>query len=441
MPAVATEFVPRASVLLLLYSVALQQFPHSRVPTYLFGLLMAGLVRLLPVYARMLGGARRYSIRQSVQALVLGLRPVVDDDDREELIVTVKTLQAYGERTKAWNDRRRTLARLMPWRHQLLAADVGYFERLAKVDAGIAANQRFLNDVALATCEQHALLYLELGAVKLSLQQMRDNHRVIESLGHFPRDWGVSDVEVMPLVDYIVRQIHAHVPESARRDAVVVVPGSGLGRVAHELAIAEPAPRAVHAVELSTLMHVCNAFVYEKSHQRAPLAPGKRPFKSAHRYDLHPYLHTHSNHASGNDQTRTSAIRRVEHQPENLHLHLADFTTFKVPEQHATVVIVLCFFMDTAENMLKYTDAVEQLAKGKRAVWINIGPLKYGTAPQVEFTAEELARVRKQLGWKDVHVETYSQADGREGLVPYLTNTRSMYQGFYGLSRWCCVKG
>lgn len=77
--------------------------------------------------------------------------------------------------------------------------------------------------------------------------------------------------------------------------------------------------------------------------------------------------------------------------------------------------------------MFEYLSSIEALKKYcKELHWVNVGPLKYGTKPLVQFTGDELSRLRKIRGWKDL-VEEY-EVDSSKGLNGYLTDYESMYK-------------
>ena len=99
--------------------------------------------------------------------------------------------------------------------------------------------------------------------------------------------------------------------------------------------------------------------------------------------------------------------------------------------------MVTAFFMDTAENLIDYMDTINELTRGKNGVkngyWINVGPLKYGTAARVELNAEEFAHLRKKMGWQDI--DNRISLDENQ-LVGYTTDKESLWQGYYGLAMW-----
>lgn len=348
---------------------------------------------------------------------------------QNELVAALHSLRGYRHHARAANDRRRRLFSLMPSRHQKVCAAAGYSAKLASIDTTIDRNHDYLAAIAQTAAKTY-------GVSDRATTTARNTSllypRVVESLGHFARDWSTEGArEVEPLVHYITAQLDRMVPRDQALHTAVVLPGAGLGRVAHEVAC--HANYDTYAVEFSGLMHACNLHVYADSN----------PPSCA----IHPYVHTCSNFLSGEDQVRPVQVE-PRARPQNLHLQLGDFRAFTLPAQYKNVVVVSVFFVDTAENVLEYFDTIDRLTLGpgiRNGYWINVGPLKYGTAAQAELSAAEMARVRKALGWKDLHV--WNTIDNNQlqneysslvpnGFLGYMTDVRSMWQGYYGLSMW-----
>lgn len=56
--------------------------------------------------------------------------------------------------------------------------------------------------------------------------------------------------------------------------------------------------------------------------------------------------------------------------------------------------VVTCFFLDTAHNIIEYIECISKILK-KGGIWINIGPLLYHYAEQVE-------EVQLELPWEEI---------------------------------------
>lgn len=386
---------------------------------------------------------------------------------QRELLTALRSLRQYAEHSRASNDRRRRLFSMMLWRQQKICNDAGYSEKLRAIDSHIALNQKFFDALGVAVAQHYGISYRDYGVLQSGKGQNTSlsNYRVVESLGHFVRDW-TDAREIGPILDYVKAQLDKIVPPGEEKDTVVVIPGAGLGRVAHEVACHRPFA-AVHAVEYSGLMHACHLYMYRdkqateenadtgekesasdsenrKRESTSERENGKKDPSASDPSSIYPYVHSCSNFLSTEAQLRPVDLTFAA-RPENLHLSLADFRYFSIPKQSSikNVVVVSVFFLDTAENLIDYFDAIQLLTHPLGSVqngyWINVGPLKYGSAAQAELNATEIAHVRRSFSWKDLDVTNSIEEPSKfpnNGLVGYITDLQSLWQGFYGLSMW-----
>lgn len=345
-----------------------------------------------------------------------------------ELLQAISSLNDYATNSRKTNDRRRSLYRMMTWRQQKLCDEAGYSRKLKRIDAGITQNSAMFSAIAEAAKKNYGITYRdfeELKRQKASKSTSSSNYRVVESMGHFIRDWADSS-ETKPILDYVKNQLNSMIPPEQIEKTCVIIPGSGLGRVAHEVALHKKYG-AVHAVEFSGLMHCCNQFIYENCGNE--------------KFSIVPYTNSTSNFLTADAQFREVIVPTNVPKPANLHLHLNDFCAFEVPdaERYENVVVISVFFIDTAENILDYFDQINLLSapskhtNTKNGYWINVGPLKYGSAARAELNGNEIAAIRKQMGWKDI--ETSNTLQTKE-LYPYITDKHSLWQGFYGVTKW-----
>ena len=361
----------------------------------------------------------------------------ISEHSRIEILSAIKSLQAYSDNTKKVNDRRRRLFKMMTWRQQKLCEDVGYLKKLTKIDQLISSNQKILSAIADGAVESYGISYKDFDLLRGSNHSNTSstNYRVIEALGHYIRDWSPDgDAELEPMMNYITEQLNQVIPVQERLKTCVIIPGLGLGRIAHEVAsIGNDTGSnfgAVHAIEYSGLMHLCNKFIYST----------KNEVKD---YNIFPYIHSCSNFIDNSSQFRSSVVHSGQTKPKKLALNHEDFRYFEIPDksQFENVVVVSAFFIDTAENLISYLDTIQELTTPNRkngiknGYWINIGPLKYGTAAQAELNSDELKKIRKLMGWKDLSsINSLNNSDNQ--LVGYMTDKQSMWQGYYGLTMW-----
>jgi hypothetical protein len=337
--------------------------------------------------------------------------------ERQAIVDTIVSYKRYNTLTLEWNNHKTRTFKRVEWEYQKQAREIGYYDHLMDINTCITTNSKITDGIANEAIKRYEITPLEL---KAGFYQ--SNSKIIESLCHYSRDWTeLGDPELKPILDYVNSSIDKHIktPEQ-RAKTLVIVPGSGLGRIAHELATQRPSFPNVQSVEFSPVMYLANQFIYTDG--------------PPEEYDLHPYIHTYSHHTSAENHTRSVKLKRHLKKPDNLHVNFADIRTFKVEdtESYDNVLVVTAFFIDTAQNLFEYFKAIEGLIGDKKGIWINIGPLKYGTAPKVEFTLEELRKLRKLRGWKDLDEPTPYGAE----ISGYLTDVKGLWQGYYGLGRW-----
>lgn len=398
--------------------------PNTQAPLLTAVFVFTSMVsRLGPFQRAVISARRKFNRRAFLPVKVAGL----SDTAAAELAEALALLQDYQSASRFTNDRRKRLFGLMLWRQQRLCDAAGYSSKLERIDKCVAANQKLFDALVAATRAAYPGLEPHKPA-KLAQQTSLSNYRVVECLGHFLRDWG-SLQEVQPMAQYVLDQLDAAIPADQALQTCVVVPGSGLGRLAHEIARHRPYG-AVHAVEFSGLMHAGHRFMY-------------LPVQGLDQHLVYPHVHTTSNFAETEAQFRQETLKVGLEQPQNLHLHIDDFRYFQVPDRdlYRNVVVVSAFFIDTAENIMDYFDQINQIAKPlpKTAVengfWINYGPLKYGSAAQAELLGSEIAHIRHAIGWRDLEHGNTLETE----LVGYITDKQSMWQGFYGVEHWLCA--
>lgn len=396
------------------------------------------------------------TIINSIKPLNPSFPEIKNQEDRLDLLYALKNINLYKSNCRDWNDKKRSLFGTLTWRQQDLVKKCHYLNKINKIDKLIDENYKLLNDLYKFNLKNYEIDSIEL---KLSNEffknsnnyKINSNFRVIESLCHYTRDWSIKgDIEIKPLINYINSQISKNIKDFNK--TTVIVPGSGLGRIAHEISKLNKNDKnlkSVHAIEYSWLMYLFNNFIYGNSNE------------STKNYKIHPYIHNYSNHVNVEDQLRSVDLNFSDYKkPENLHLHRCDFTRFelfnkdnkdkdnnnnsngtiikdiKEKEELKDIVIVTAFFIDTAENLIDYFDSINRLCKslpsnGKK-IWINVGPLKYGTAAKVELSYEEIKQLRSLMGWKCI--DEIENPD----ILGYLTDVKGLWQGYYGVTMSTC---
>ncbi|CAI4048679.1 uncharacterized protein SKDI_13G3390 [Saccharomyces kudriavzevii IFO 1802] len=331
---------------------------------------------------------------------------------------------------------------------------LGYFTKLVKSNEGIRANAEVIDKIIEYTlmklvhsneqaeefveeidkiCEEHGykvkdgqLTKLKATSVFPIVLSRGSQNAVHEALAHLCRDFSsYYSRERDPLQNFFTDRIKSFVNGSGftKEKVLMVIPGAGVGGLSHSLASTFPHIQ-VDSIELSALMYVCNLFALEYGQD----------------VEIRPFIQQYSGQTVFDNQLRSlSADLSKVNQHKNLTPLWGDFTQYSPDAKNYDKIIVCsAYFIDTAENIFDYLNSIEALKEYcKELHWINVGPLKYGTKPLVQFTGDELNQLRKIRGWKDL-VETY-ELDYFKGLNGYLTDYESMYQGYYGLLKFHSV--
>ncbi|CCG20919.1 hypothetical protein CORT_0A05310 [Candida orthopsilosis Co 90-125] len=425
-----------------LYYVLSLIYPKSQLPILITTFVFTNMVSRTSLFKSLTHSASR-SIKSGIPSLAnlptssganYSKFQSLNKDQKIEVLSAIKSLKSYQFHAQDVNERRKSLFTHLASKQQSVAKDVGYWKKLELIDKAIEKNQNFVDAVGDFTIEKYGVSLKDFDLIENAKGSIAsgNNFRVIEALGHYTRDWttGSLSPELRPIFDYVASQLELAINFKQKHDTVLVFPGSGLGRLAYEFSKWDYG--AVYSIENSGLMNSFVGYNY-----------GRQTKKS---HTIYPYIHTSSDYYNTESQLRTFEYEPIGevNKPKNLHIVNEDFTKFEIPnrDKYKNVVVVSVFFLDTAENLFTYLETIEKLAKPsgnvERGYWINAGPLKYGSAAQVEFNADELKEARKALGWVDEQ-EVYTIWDplsvgNKTGLVGYLTDKESMWQGYYGLN-------
>ncbi|KAK9449483.1 N2227-like protein-domain-containing protein [Limtongia smithiae] len=330
-------------------------------------------------------------------------------NERATLVDAVAGLQNYVPEMKKVSARRRLLFSHMSARHQRLAKGVDYHKRLQNIDKAAASNGEITATIAKLAEREFGVTRSEL----LHGHAVR-NSRVIELLKHFVRDWSdIGAVERNGSFPTILGALQTEF-SSDISNKKVLVPGAGVGRLAYEIS---QLGCFTEANEFSHLMHLGNMFALEQQKEQ---------------WSVYPYIHTFSYQTSGAEQLRTVKFPDIspKYDPTTLHLSFGDFMRLSGPEHQYNAVVTL-FFIDTAEDVISYIEAIYRLIV-PGGLWINCGPLKWGSAPRVEFALEEICALIPKLG--------FTIEKRWSNNTEYTADSESLWHGYYGVEGWIARK-
>lgn len=301
---------------------------------------------------------------------------------------------------------------------------VPYAEKLDKTSALIREN-----DILSQKIINHGLSYYDLTSTELlsfrsthknDTRPVSDHSSVVQSLKHIIRDWSTAgsherDV-TFPQILTTLEKFH---PDAAERgNKKILVPGAGLGRLSYEIA----------AMGFEA---VANEYSFYQSlaHLWMLSIPNSMPRGS---FTLHPYINWWSH-----QRTTASLLRGVVFPDtplsspalEKLSLIDGDFTTAFYAEFGTYDVVVTLFFIDTARNIVDYLDKIHEVLK-PGGVWINLGPLLYGTGPWVEPSLNEVLAIAERVGFELVPTEERWGADTFADVEEWRGKVRGAFAGY-----------
>eukprot|EP00042_Codosiga_hollandica_P045042 m.451952 g.451952 ORF g.451952 m.451952 type:complete len:458 (-) comp56923_c0_seq8:37-1410(-) len=219
-----------------------------------------------------------------------------------------------------------------------------------------------------------------------------DMDKVYTTIKQFARDWSAEGrAERDQCYGPILRAIEARfatVPD--KRAVTICIPGSGLGRLAFELA---SLGYCAQGNEWSAFMLMASNYVLNRC-------------EGTHHTVLYPWAHMYCNNRSSQDQLRAVSIPDCDpfSLPEGSLFSMAAGDFLEIyPDPDCWDVVASCFFLDTARNVLAYLECIWNMLK-PGGYLVNLGPLLYHfednrSAPSIELTYEELRGAIVAMGF------------------------------------------
>ncbi|KAJ7272424.1 N2227-domain-containing protein [Mycena rebaudengoi] len=389
----------------------------------------------------------------------------------------IATFQNYAQYSLSANNRRRKDFYTLPKADQELLTTLGYKTKLDQVDNAIVANADFLSEVvsnpeifgheiedALAEPSvegetdtsmnddappshahehghshghSHSHSHDAPGKKRRYRPTDFDMDKLRSTLKQFVRDWSVEgkderDACYKPMEEALLEHFSG-VPDAERGCIRVLVPGAGLGRLAHDVA---RLGFTCQGNEFSHYMLLASYFILNKT-------------SVINAYTIFPYVHSFSNIPSQDALLRPISIPDV--LPSALppgtdfslvagdfeEIYGADNTNPDDPQAGQWNAILTCFFIDTAKNIVNYLRIIHSiLAPG--GVWINIGPLLWHwennttNDPSIELDLEEVKSLARAIGF---HISNERTID-----TTYTSNARGMLGYVYHAAFWTATK-
>ncbi|GAA5857478.1 hypothetical protein JCM9279_007300 [Rhodotorula babjevae] len=332
-----------------------------------------------------------------------------------DLAIAIRSFSSYSHAHTRALTRKWAAFDRMSRAHRHIGAQLGWKDTLARAEDAVEVNAVVADELAALGLEQARREGIPIGL--RSRLAGREDGRVVETLKHFVRDWsreGKSERDALfpPVLD----ALRAEFGDGEREGKKVLVPGCGLGRLAHDIALEG---FSVDANDFSHFMNLGTSLLFSRTH-------------TTDQHTLAPYVHSFSHQrTSSNLVRRVSFPDIVPRRDLALRFVPGDFLElFSSLGQYDAVVTL--FFLDTAANLLAYLDTI-WAALRPGGVWVNEGPLLYYGNLGMELPLEDVVRAAQLVGFV---VEKRDEL--RE--VRYTADELSMYTFAYDCAFWVARK-
>ncbi|GLB38755.1 putative N2227 [Lyophyllum shimeji] len=329
--------------------------------------------------------------------------------------------------------------------HKRLGIKIGYPAKLERLKSVTDLNTTITEGIA------------DLAAKEFGLSRTYGGHgdlgRVRESLKHFIRDWSEEGAQEREKIFRPILNVLEALREDERQSKRVLVPGSGLGRLAWEIS---ELGYDTTANELSFFMNLAFRFLLSRE-----------TTTSKNEHTLRPYAHWFSHQRSNDSLFRSirfpDAVPRLSTSfrlSETDFLHLSpplpvqsdmqlEFqwskTQFeeKSDRQAGYDYIVTLFFIDTSLNAFATMEHIYTLLR-PGGTWINLGPLLWtsGGQAKVELSLDEVIRAAEEIGFifQDGDADTGDINARRTVECEYTGDMNAMMRWIYKAEFWVATK-
>ena len=171
---------------------------------------------------------------------------------------------------------------------------------------------------------------------------------------------------------------------------------------------------------------------------------------------IHPFIDWWSHQPSTSELQRQISFPDIPINPLSVRLVEGDFNTAfqRNEDENSFDAIVTLFFIDTARNLVSYLENIHRLLKNpaktstddNAGLWLNVGPLLYGSAPYIQLSLDEIIRLSEAIGfefletdprWGDLTLPG-RQVRGKE--APYGFNSKALSKNAYWAQFWASRK-
>lgn len=330
--------------------------------------------------------------------------------------------------------------------HKHLGFKIGYPRKLGRLKEAVETNTVITEAIVKLASQEFSLegdSFCETTQADLS--------RVRESLKHFVRDWSQEGTREREKIFRPILRVLGRVSVAERARMRVLVPGSGLGRLAWEISqLGESSVEVLllvltpvggfitRAVEFSYFMILAMRFLFSPATTKA------------NQHQIQPFAHWFSHQRSNEALFRTISVPDVVPRfSPSLELVEEDFLKIHNSSDKTASgtpgydFIVTLFFIDTSINIFSTIEKIHYLLR-PGGVWINLGPLLWPGSAQAraELSLDELMHVIQEIGFS-VHcgVDIDDVKAPRTIECEYTGDKHAMMRWIYRAEFWVATKG
>lgn len=294
-------------------------------------------------------------------------------------------------------------------------------------------NQELCDEIVETALDYYGISHEELSAhsnSKDSKDQLPDRVSVSQALKHFVRDWSTpGHGEREDTFPCILGTMELLFPERSENKVKVLLPGSGLGRLGHEVASLGGFDVTVN--ERSAYMNLAYRFL--EAHPR----PGLK--------SVHPFMDSWSHHLTNADMFRAVSFPDARVNASSVLLVEGDFVSEFKEHRGEYDAVITHFFIDTARNIMSYFDTIHTALR-PGGYWVNFGPLLWGTSPLVQLSLDEIVAITQSMGFEFVDTSdtcgeaTFEGKSIRGKRAVYGFNERALTRNAYSAQFWVARK-
>jgi len=305
----------------------------------------------------------------------------------------------------------------------LQQAGVDYSAKVANAEKRVEHTAKVVEQILKHACAYYGVARKEVEAfARASVAEggaAGDHTQLTQAMKHLVRDYSTEGTAERRRTFGLIQRWLAQEFPSGREGVKILVPGCGVGGLLWE--VAAMGFEAV-GVEWSFWINIMQHFVASAGPIPIVMDTELQVDGGGHKgqHTIYPYIDWWSHHATNSNMTRPiyfphpsaplppaipppssdSTYSLVDaHPAHRVFLYESDFTTIHPPFSPPQYpCIITLFFLDTAQSLPTYLRKIhDYLLPG--GVWINLGPLLYGTKPWVELSLEEVIAVAEGMGF------------------------------------------